>query len=89
VEPVWNYLTTCGASRQVVLLPCLREELCYWRFLDSWKGSVPWRDEKHVGLSLSTDASDYGWGCGLHLPSGERAFRDHWFPQQKELNIST
>ena len=78
-----------SASGQVGLSPCLREELSYWRFLDSWEGCVPWRDEKHVGLSLSTDASGYGWGCVLHLPSGDQEFRDYWDQQQKELNIST
>lgn len=77
------------ASGQVGLSPCLREELSYWRFLDSWEGCIPWRDEKHVGLSLSTDASGYGWGCVLHLPSGDQEFRAYWDQQQKELNIFT
>lgn len=49
-----------SASGQVGLSPCLREELSYWRLLDSCEGCIPWRDEKHVGLSLSTDAPGYG-----------------------------
>lgn len=77
-----------SASGQVGLSPCLRDELSYWLFLDSWEGFVPWRDKKHVGLSLSTDASGYGWGC-IQLPSGDQEFRDYWNQQQKELNIST
>ena len=66
-----------SASGQVGFSPCLREDLSYWRFLDSWEGCVPWRDEKHVGLSLATDASGYGRGCVLHLSSGDQEFRDN------------
>ena len=57
--------------------------------MDSWEDCVPWRDEKHVGLSLSTDASGHGWGCVLHLPFGDQEFRDYWDQQQLEFNIST
>ena len=82
-------IARASASGQVMLSPCLREELCYWQFLESWQGPVSWRDEKHVGLSLSTDASGYGWGCVLHLPSGEQEFRDYWVQHQRQIDIST
>lgn len=42
-----------------------REEVSYWRFLDNWDESIAWRDEKHHTVSLSTDASGYGWGVSF------------------------
>ena len=51
----------CSGESQVKLTELLREGIC--RFLDEWSGFVPWREEKHPRLSLSTDASNSGWGC--------------------------
>lgn len=81
IRVISSAIAHTSASGQGGLSPCLREELSYWRFLDSWEGCVPWRGEKRVGLSLSTDASRFGWGCVLHLPSGDQEFRDYWDQQ--------
>ena len=43
----------------------LRKELEYWRFLDTWEGHMTWREERHVSLSLASDASGSGWGGAL------------------------
>ena len=43
-----------------------REEVFHWRFLDDWRQTLPWREEKHYSVSLSTDTSGYGWGCVVH-----------------------
>ena len=32
----------------VPLSQALRSELIHWRFLDSWKECVPWREERHL-----------------------------------------
>ena len=82
-------IASASTSGLVPLLPSLREELCHWHFLDTWEGSVPWRDERHVNLSLSTDASGYGWGGVVHLASGDQLLGDYWDAHQKHLNIST
>ena len=37
-----------------------REEVTYWHFLDDWRQSLPWREEKLYRISLSMDASNYG-----------------------------
>ena len=39
------------------LSPLLREELEFWRFLDSWTDHIPWRKDEHVALKVITDAS--------------------------------
>ncbi|KAL9985692.1 hypothetical protein ACROYT_G008125 [Oculina patagonica] len=56
--------------------PSLREELTFWRFLDSWADHIPWRKEEHVALSLSTDASQSRWAAVVHTGSRELAFGD-------------
>ena len=43
----------------------LREEISYWKFLDSWEGILPWGNEKHLQVVLTTDASLYKWGSGI------------------------
>lgn len=52
-----------------------------------WPGFLPWRDEKHLRLSLSTDASGHGCGCVSHLSSGDSSFGDYWNEEQLRLNI--
>ena len=53
---------------QVKLTDEVRHEISYWRFLDSWSGFVSWRQEKHVRVSLYTDASGTGWGVSSKSP---------------------
>lgn len=73
----------------VQLTDRLREEIAHWRFLDTWSGYVPWRQEKHVRLSMSTDASGSGWGCVRHATSGDIIVSDYWTSKERALNIST
>ena len=89
IRNISSAIASSPGNGQVKMTDSLREEICHWRFLDSWKGHVPWREERHVRLSLSTDASGYGWGCVMHSTSGDQSFRDYWNPQQIGLNIST
>ena len=50
----------CQNQRFCVSTQDLREELEYWRFLDTWEESVPWRSEYHMRMSVSSDASGFG-----------------------------
>ncbi|KAK3753769.1 hypothetical protein QZH41_003888 [Actinostola sp. cb2023] len=43
----------------------LRMEIEYWRFLDTWEGHMTWREERHLVVSLASDASRFGWGGTL------------------------
>ena len=49
-------------SRNIDMYDDLREELEYWRFLDSWTGCSKWRSESHKQARMSTDASGYKIG---------------------------
>ena len=46
--------------RQVKLSPTLPNEISHWRFLDSWQGFLPWRNESHLPVQLFSDASYFG-----------------------------
>ena len=70
-------ISSASSNGQVLLSPGLRGKIIHWRFLDSWKDCVPWRDEKRLRLSVSSDAS------------GDRILGDYWQESQRSLNIST
>ena len=50
----------------VRMTSALREEIVFWRFLDDWTGHVSWRMEKHVAVTISTDASQSRWAGVIH-----------------------
>ena len=66
------FRSTAGFSKSLRLVQvsrALRKEIEHWRFLDSWKGCLPWLKEKHVVVNISSDSSDFGWG-GSIVPPG-------------------
>jgi len=80
-------IASAPGNGKVTFFRELRHEILHWHFIDLWPGFVPWRDEKHLRLSLSTDASGYGCGCVSHLSSGDSSFRDYWNEEQLRLKI--
>ncbi|KAK3755702.1 hypothetical protein QZH41_008950 [Actinostola sp. cb2023] len=76
-------------SLEVKMTKPLIEEVSHWRFLDSWTGHVPWRNEKHWQMTITSDASGSGWGGVIHLPKKELQLRDYWNHKEISLNIST
>ena len=64
---------------QIKLLPTLRNEISHWRFLDSWQGFLPWKDESHLQVQLFSDASNFGWGGCLFSPGLPKVvIRGYW-----------
>ena len=82
-------IASSRGADQVKLTESLRGEILHWRFLDTWTEYVPWRDEKHVRMSLSTDASNSGWGCVIHGTVGDQNIGDYWNESERELHISS
>ncbi|KAK3700939.1 hypothetical protein QZH41_005654 [Actinostola sp. cb2023] len=76
-------------SLEVKMTKPLIEEVSHWTFLDSWTGHVPWRNEKHWQMTITSDASGSGWGGVIHLPKKELQLRDYWNHKEISLNIST
>ena len=72
------------SSKPVPMTRNLREELEHWKFLDSWNGFLPWRDERHCIVKIVSDASNYGWGGIINLPSGTIETKDYWDPEDLE-----
>ena len=82
-------IASCTDPCQVKMTTYLFEEVAYWRFLDTWSDVVPWREEKHVRLSISTNASNFGWGCIVHHSSGDRRMGDYWNSEELRLGIAS
>ena len=66
------------AEEQVALRPCVLDEIRFWTFVDVVTEPVPFLLQQHVASSLHTDASGYGWGASVLLPSGRLELRDYW-----------
>ena len=67
----------------------LRQEIEHWRFLDTWKDSLPWRTEFHHQIKLSSDASHFGWGaCLLHGNQPTLETRGYWDIAERSLPIT-
>ena len=67
------------ASRggEVNLSSNLREEIVFWRFLDSWDKAIQWRSEHHVAISFASDALSFHWSAVIHLPTGTISVSDY------------
>ena len=91
IREMSHAIASASSNGLVPLSQALRSELIHWRFLDTWRECVPWREERHLRLSVSSDASGYGWGAVFHdhESSGNRTLGDYWDDCQKGLNIST
>ena len=72
-----SLMATFGDER-VALPPAALEEIRFWTFVDTVTEPVPFLLQQHVAFSLSTDASGYGWGAQVLLPSGPLELRDYW-----------
>lgn len=61
----------------------LRSEVEHWLFLESWDNPIPWKDERHVQVSVASDASKSGWGGVMISPlisAGRIA--DYWTEEE-------
>ena len=88
-EAYWAISRCCKASTSHFrITKDLRKDLLHWRFLDSWEGFLPRRDERHFQLTLFSDASFSGWGTFLKLP-GEAPVeaRGYWDKTSRGYHI--
>ncbi len=56
----------------------VRDEVLFWRFVDSFSQPIPWKQERHLASALSSDASGYRWGGTLISPEASVTFGDYW-----------
>ena len=64
-------------SCPVRMYPPLHQEISHWFFLETWNDPLPWREERHIRVSLASDASASGWG-GLVLSSANTHVSEYW-----------
>lgn len=58
-------------------------------FLEAWDDFLPWRDERHVRVSVATDASGSGWGGTILSPGPPQATSDYWSVEDFQRGIAT
>ena len=73
---------------EATLTKNLRDEISFWRFLDSWDKCIPWRQERHVALHMSTDASSFRWAAVIQLSSGIQEVGDYWTSDMLKEHIN-
>lgn len=49
---------------------------------------MPWIQEKHVQLKLSTDASSFAWGGVLNGPENPLVICDYWPPDHLRMHVN-
>lgn len=77
------------SSRFIKVVGDLRSEINHWRFLDSWSEHLPWMDERHLVVNVTSDASQYSWGGTAYNPSGPPlATRDIWREDVRDKPIA-
>ena len=74
-------------SKPIKLHEALREEISHWLFLRTLDDPLPW-DERHIRISLATDASASGWGSSVTLSDRTVEASDCWTKEEQELEIS-
>ena len=79
---------TSGPGSSTVYYGALREEISHSLFLRAWDDPLPWRDERHIRISLATDALASGWGGSVSLGDRTVETADYWTKEEQELDIS-
>ena len=70
IREMSHAIASASSNGLVPLSQALRSELIHWRFLDTWRECVPWR-EKKTFWTVYSDASGYGWGAVFHESYGD------------------
>ena len=77
------------SSRPIKVVGDLRSEIAPWRFLDSWSEHLPWMDERHLVVNVTSDASQYAWGGIVYNPPAPPLeTRDIWREDVRDKPIA-
>lgn len=75
------------SSLFVKISESLREEIMAWQFLDHWKGKLQWKSEKHVSVTIYTDASTFKWGGVFSVKDKTIRLSDFWSDNERKKPI--
>ena len=76
-------------SKPIRVQKALKDEISHWLFLRTWDDPLPWRDERHLRISLASDASASGWGGSVTLSDRVVEVSDYCTEAEQGLDIST
>ena len=86
------YQAISKASRSHKPIPvsaALKAELLHLKFLDSWDGFLPWKDERHTSVTIFSHASNIGWGVVVRIPGkDEQHLRGYLDESSRDLPIA-
>ena len=75
------------SSLFVKISESLREEIMAWQFLDHWKGKLQWKNEKHVSVTVYTDASTFKWGGVFSVKDKTIKLSDFWSDNERKCQL--
>ena len=77
------------SHKPIPVSAAFKAELLHWKFLDSWDGFLPWKDERHTSVTIFSDASNIGWGAVVRIPGKEEQhLRGYWDENSRHLPIA-
>ncbi|XP_015752404.1 PREDICTED: uncharacterized protein LOC107332195 [Acropora digitifera] len=76
------------SQKPILLHDALREEISHWLFLENRDNPILWHDERHIQISVATDASFSGWGATVVSPN-RRELLDYWTQEEFTWDIAT
>ena len=76
------------SSKLTRVCRALRVEISHGLFLETWDDPLPWRGERHVRVSVATDASNFEWGGSLISPVSAD-ISDYWTDEEQSWDIAT
>ena len=57
------------SSLPIKVVGDLHSEIAHWLLLDSWSEHLPWMDECHLVVNVTSNTSQYAWGGIVYNPS--------------------
>ena len=76
------------SQKPISLRGALREEISHWLYLETWDNPLPSGDERHIQVSVATDASVSGCGAAFLSPICREVFK-YWSGEGLTWDIAT
>lgn len=84
-KAIAQYSRRSGAS--IFVRGQLFNEIVFWRFLDNWKDCLVWKPERHLAVTVFTDASKGAWGGVLVRDGIRHEIRDYFVGHTSHINV--
>lgn len=75
------------SQKAILMHGALREDISHWLFSESWDYPLLWPDERHVQISVATDAPASGWGASIISPFRQE-ISDYWSGEELSWDVA-